>query len=221
MVLKRYLQMVFIPFFALLTTYGANALERDLPEELRALAVICSSSADISYRGSIEGGINKLFGKIVAGSGDFIKDRDANDFLNDFDDENLKIEARKIYIDCVENTLSYVYGFNQNTNVAADQPSSRILVPDGTVAVKPGQKFALRVNMTMPLSEGGFFSVIDFTYGGEIPIATISHKNNSLRTTMTLGNSISINKHNCFVTYYSLRNESDEQFIYSFQYDCN
>ena len=198
------------------------AQERNLPEEIRALAAVCSSGARFEFRGEIEGGLNKIFGRIIQGSGDLsISDNEA-EFLNSFKDERLRLEARKIFNDCVRSALEIVYNSRDTLNSSdGGDNSSRILVPDPYSPVKPGQTFALRVQQSIPLQRGGVFAISRARYRGYTPVGTVTNRSSS-HFQLDIGSYTRVpNSDPCRVTFYSRRPTGQpEEFVYSFRYEC-
>lgn len=186
---------------------------RNLPEEVKALAVLCSSGASIKFRGKLEGGINKFFGKILSGTGDISISKNEEDFLNGFNDEQLKIEARKAYNVCVIEALKIIY--NKKEDGGLLENSSRILVPNPLNIVGVGQQFAMRTNNTVRLSKGEIFSVqADHRYHGVVNVKlNINGRVDS--DEMRIGETIRSRRNNCWITYYAY---SDQ--IFSFVYEC-
>lgn len=209
---------VFFIFFSSLISPHAIAEIRNLPEEIRALAVICSSGSSTSFRGQIEGGLNKLFGKVIEGTGELELSKNETDFLNNFKDESLRVEARKVYNDCVKDTLRIIYNRRNNKNTMIS--SGKLLVPDGLTEVHPGQKFALRLQESVSLLNGGIFSVERTRHNGLTPAVNMSNGSTG-HYQFKLGSSTSIpNNRECRVTFYSRRHIEKNSYIYSFQYDC-
>ncbi len=204
----------------------AQAEERNLPEELRALAVLCSSGASVEFRGKIEGGINRFFGKVLSGEGDLAVSKSEDAFLKSFDDEGLRLEARKIYNDCVLGTIGIVYNIKDGKTKRT--PTSKLLVPNSLVQIQPGEKFALRDKDSIGISGNGVITIssIQESWGDDkcnYPYTAISHKGKRDETTMKIGMNLKVpNNERCYITYYGSRLMSENnKCVYSYIYQCN
>ena len=186
---------------------------RNLPEEVKALAVLCSSGASIEFQGQLEGGINKLFGKVLSGKGDFSISKNEQEFLSGFQDENLKIVARKAYNDCVIEALKIIY--NKREDGTLSESSKRILVPSQLDTVEKGQQFAMRTNNTVRMSNGEIFSVrADSRYEGVVDVK-LNVGGKKYGDEMRIGDTIRNRRDNCWITYYAFNDQ-----LFSFLYEC-
>lgn len=199
---------------------NAAAQERDLPEEVRALAVVCSSGASVGFRGQIEGGINRLFGKVLEGEGELEVSKSETDFLNSFDDEQLRLEARTVYNECVLGALQIVYNLKQER--ALGSSDSRLLVPDSLTLMRPGERFALRVGDGIGLAEGGIVAVPKAYKNCGNPSVQITNNARRVFTTIDLAGNIRVpDRDSCWITLYGKRAfGDDESCVYSFLYEC-
>ena len=82
----------------------------------------------MKFQGELEGGLNRIFGKVLAGKGELELSKSETEFLNSFSNESLKIEARKIYNNCAIEALKIVY--NKRENQEFGENNTAILVPD-------------------------------------------------------------------------------------------
>ncbi len=204
-----------------------KAQDRDLPEEVRALAVVCSSGASSKFRGEIEGGINRLFGKILEGQGELEFSKSEQDFLESFEDENLRLEARKIYNDCALGALQIVY--NLKKEKAFQSSDSRLLVPDSLTVVQQGQRFALRSDDVINLQNGGYFNIKNSRDPEEkkkcVNPYAVAYNEGSTNSDsrMNILEYLAIpNKRNCRVVLYGARAFGGENVcVYSFSYECS
>lgn len=219
--LIRPLLFIVIWFLGLLS-FGAiaSAQERDLPEEVRALAVVCSSGASVEFRGQIEGGINRLFGKVLAGQGELEVSKSETDFLSSFENENLRLEARSVYNDCVLGALQIIY--NLKHDQALKSSDSRLLVPDSLTLIRSGERFALRTRDAIGLEGGGIISVYEAIKNCGKPRVRISNSGRISNALIDLSDNLAIpDRTNCWITLYGIRSFSDkETCVYSFLYQC-
>lgn len=196
--------------------------ENNVPEEVRALAILCSSGASIKFRGEIEGGLNRLFGKIIAGTGDLEVSENETDFLNSFSDENLKLEARRVYNECALGALQIVY--NKRQNASLDSLDVSIVVPETISEVPAGNRFALQPGGSVLLEGGGLLSVQGaYNYDEKKPVVVVSNEGRSNSNALDLGEFLTIpNNEKCHVTYYHSRPlGSDKNLLYSFLFACS
>lgn len=198
------------------------AQERNLPEEVRALAVLCSSGASVKFQGRIEGGIIRLFGKVLEGEGELEKSKSEADFLGSFDDEQLRLEARSIYNECVLDALQIIYNRKQNETLGSSD--SQLLVPDSLTRVQAGTQFALRVGDTIGLEDGGVISLIGQGRKDKCgkPRVHISNDGRAkIKYFRTPGNLEVPNRAACWITLYGERSlGEDDACLYSFLYQC-
>jgi hypothetical protein len=207
-----------------LAAFGGRAVaqESSVPEEVRALSILCSSGASVKFRGEIEGGLNRLFGKIIAGTGDLEISENETDFLNSFQDENLKLEARRVYNECALGALEIVYNKRENDSFATSDVS--IVVPEAISEIPTGNRFALQSGGSVMLEKGGLFVVEGpYTNDETKPVVAMSNAGRSTSTVPELGTAMAVpESRSCHVTYYHRRNSgSGEEIVYSFLYDCN
>lgn len=207
-----------------LVAFGGRAVaqESSVPEEVRALSILCSSGASVKFRGEIEGGLNRLFGKIIAGTGDLEISENETDFLNSFQDENLKLEARRVYNECALGALEIVYNKRENDSFAASDVS--IVVPEAISEIPKGNRFALQSGGSVMLEKGGLF-VVEGPYRNDEtkPVVAMSNAGRSTSAVPDLGTVMAVpESRSCHVTYYHRRiSGSGEAIVYSFLYDCN
>jgi len=104
---------VFVFLISILFSTISVAQERDLPSEIKALAELCSSVASVKFKGEIKAGLTKFFSGVDAsGNADYETSKGESDFLESFEDETLRLEARKVYNTCVTNNLSTIYNMS-------------------------------------------------------------------------------------------------------------
>ena len=207
-----------------LIVWGARAFaqETNIPEEVRALSILCSSGASVKFRGEIEGGLNRLFGKIIAGTGDLEISENETDFLNSFSDENLKLEARRVYNECALGALEIVY--NKRENASFNTSDVSIVVPEAISEILVGNRFALQSGGSVLLEKGGLFSVEGpYNYDETKPVVVMSNAGQSTSTVPDLGKTMLVpESRSCHVTYYHGRASGpDDKIVYSFLYDCS
>lgn len=198
----------------------ASSQERDLPEEVRALAVVCSSGASVEFQGQIEGGINRLFGKLLAGEGELEISKSETDFLNSFEDEQLRLEARAVYNECVLGALQIIYNLKRDRTLGSSD--SRLLVPDTLVRIRSGARFALRIRDSIGIEEGGTISIRSARKNCGNPHVIISNDGRSSKYPLDLSENLKVpERKNCWITLYAVRSiGDDETCIYSFLYQC-
>lgn len=197
------------------------AQQRDLPEELRALAVLCSSGASVKFQGDIEGGINRLFGKIVSGSGSLDISESETEFLSSFNDETLKVEARKVYNDCVLSALQIVYNYREEPKPDGAN-SVRLLVPDEIATIRSGQRFALLTDGSAMFEEGGVIAVQNYKYKEKAVSVKVSKDGIGDSGSLDIGQNIFVPKTKCHVTLYQVRETGvGDQKLFSFIYQCS
>lgn len=199
---------------------AASAQERDLPEEVRALAAVCSSGAKVEFRGQIEGGIFRLFGKVLEGEGEFEISKSETDFLNSFEEEELRLEARKIYNECALGALQIIYNLKQENLLGVSD--SQLLVPNALVQLRSGTKFVLRLGDSIGLEEGGIVSVYRKQGDCGKPSVKISNSAISRAYSLDLSDIFKIpERENCWITLYGMRSLGEENACaYSFLYQC-
>lgn len=199
---------------------GASAQDRDLPEEVRALAVVCSSGASVEFRGQIEGGIFRLFGKVLAGEGELEVSKSETDFLDSFEDERLRLEARSVYNKCVLGSLQIIYNLKQENSLGSSD--SQLLVPNALVRLRPDSKFVLRKGDSIGLDEGGIVSVYGSYKNCGKPRVKISNNGKSMPRLLGLSGVLKIpERENCWITLYGMRPLGEENTCaYSFLYQC-
>ena len=198
----------------------ASAQERDLPEEVRALAVVCSTGASVEFRGQIEGGINRLFGKVLAGEGELEVSKSETDFLNTFEDESLALEARAIYNDCVLGALQIVYNLKKEKSLGSS--SSRLLVPDSLAKIQQGERFALRLRDVVGFDDTGIITIRRAHEDCGNADVHISNTGKRSRNYMEVGENFRIpEKRDCWITLYGVRSFGEENTcVFSFFYQC-
>lgn len=208
-------------FFVLAFSAGTSwSQERNLPEEIRALSAICSTGADIKFKGEIEGGINKLLGRVLSGSGDLEISKNENEFLGSFEDPNLRLEAKKIFNDCIINTLQIVYNFRKEEKTKFSVTRSKLLVPDALQVIRSGQTFALRNQESISLEKGGVFAINRTRHKGLTPVGIINGKDRNTFPQFRMGERAGVSGTGCAITFYARRQIKNSEFIYSFKYDC-
>ena len=198
----------------------ASAQERDLPEEVRALAAVCSTGASVEFRGQIEGGINRLFGKVLAGEGELEVSKSETDFLNAFEDERLRLEARAIYNDCVLGALQIVYNLKKEQSLGSSD--SRLLVPDSLAKIQQGERFALRLKDVIGFDDTGIITIRRANEDCGNADVHISNLGKRSRNYMEVGENFRIpEKRGCWITLYGVRSFGDENTcVFSFFYQC-
>lgn len=198
-------------------TPASLAQERDLPEEVRALAAVCAAgTTNVTFRGEIEGGLNRLFGRMLSGTGDLDFSESGNEFINSFQDEQLKLEARRIVSDCVIRAMEIIYNFSKEDRLT--NTSSSILVPDALSRVSAGQQFALKAGQSIMLESGAIFSVSSVY--AQKPVGSFTHKGRERTNRLDIGETISSQDDPCSVVYYTKREIAEKEFVYSFIYQC-
>lgn len=213
---------VFIGCALALSGGGALAEASNIPEEVRALSILCSSGASVKFRGEIEGGLNRLFGKIIAGTGDLEISENETDFLNSFSNETLKLEARRVYNECALGALEIVY--NKRENASFNSTDVSIVVPEAIAEVPAGNRFALQSGGSVLLEKGGLMSLEGPYRNDETkPVVIMSNAGQSTSFVPELGKAMIIpESRSCHVTYYHRRSSgSGDDIVYSFLYDCN
>ncbi len=211
-----------VAFVFCLASFGINASaqDRDLPEEVRALAVVCSSGASVEFRGQIEGGIFRLFGKVLAGEGELEISKSEIDFLNSFEDERLRLEARSVYNKCVLGSLQIIYNLKQDQSLGSSD--SQLLVPNALVRLRPDSKFVLRKGDSIGLDEGGIVSLYRKQGDCGRPSIKISNNGSSRAQILDLSDIFKIpERESCWITLYGMRSLGEENTCaYSFLYQC-
>lgn len=213
--MRKFLSILALAIFS---SEIASSQERDLPQEIKALSAVCSSGASLEFRGQLEGGINRFFGKVLAGEGELEISRSEDEFLKSFEGDQFRFEARKIYNECVLQALQIVYG------IASRRPDetaySRIIVPSGLKFIVPGSEFGVNSGQSVRLHNGSIMSVVAKRGYPDIAQTTVVSGGNTTaedlriarRPTMQVSSS-------CWITYYNYSGR-DHGRIYSFVYDC-
>jgi hypothetical protein len=220
MLLRPFLNIVTSALVFTSLAAATAAQERNLPEEVRALAVVCSSGASVEFQGELEGGINRLFGKVLAAEGELEVSKNETDFLNSFEDERLRLEARGVYNDCVLDAIQIIYNLKRDHSL--ESSDSRLLVPDGLVRIRSGARFALGVGDTIGMDEGGTVSVYRTSKSCSRPYVRISNNGRSKSNALDLSSNLNIpDRDNCWITLYGMRSfGDDETCAFSFLYKC-
>lgn len=196
--------------------------ENSVPEDVRALAVLCSSGSSVQFRGQIEGGLNNLFGKIISGDGELAISENETDFLNSFEDENLKVEARRVYNDCAIRALEIIY--NQRKQPSYDPSKIALLTPNTISTISSGTQFALMLGEVVKLKEGGMFTVENVDSENPSSPEVLFTKNGTKNSNkLSIGNFIQAPyEAGCIVNYYASRSSKNPgAFVYSFLYECS
>ncbi len=200
---------------------GSYPQERDLPEEVRALAVVCSSGASVQARGDIEAGINRFFGKALEVEGEYDVSKSETEFLATFEEEQLRLEARKIYNDCVLGALRMVYNLKEEQ--ALGKAETPILVPQNLSTIPLNKKFAMRAGDTFQLSGGGILS-LNRSYAADCKYAyfTFARDGNRFLFQLTHLKSDRLDKRGCYIFRYGHRqyNDANKTCVFSLEYKC-
>jgi hypothetical protein len=174
----------------------------------------------VEYQGKIEGGINRLFGKVLAAEGELEISKSEIDFLSSFEDERLRLAARAVYNDCVLGAIQIIYNLKRDN--ALQSSDSRLLVPDSLVQIRSGARFALRVGDAIGMEEGGIVSVYNANKSCGTPYVRISNGGISRNRALDLSDNFLIPaRSSCWITLYGKRPFGDEKTCaYSFVYQC-
>jgi len=197
---------------------SAEAAERSLPEEVRALAAICSSGANVELRGAIEGRLNILLGKMVVADGELKISEGREDFLQSFESEPMRVEALKVFNQCVIDAMKIIYNIRPGSNVGVK--STSILVPDPLESVLPGQRFSLRRGDSVLLDTGGVMTFQTSSRGGLAAYISNKGRRYSQNNGIKVGSSFKVPNSNCEIIYYSKRGKNKENDVHSFIYQC-
>lgn len=200
---------------------NAHAQERNLPEEVRALAVVCSSGASVGFRGQIEGGIFRLFGKVLEGEGELEVSKSESEFLGSFEDEETRLEARAVYNDCVLGALQIVYNLKRERALGSSE--SQLLVADPLVRLQPSARFALRVGDSIGLANGGVVAVTGAQKNCSYPTVRISNSADRTWNNLRLSEFLKVPmRESCWVTLYGARSFGENKScVFSLLYECN
>jgi hypothetical protein len=191
--MKKYQRIFFLAASIALCADKSQADEKSIPEEVRALAVLCSTGSSVEFRGQIEGGLNKLFEKIIAGSGDLEISKNETDFLNSFDDDKLKIEARRVYNECALGALEIIH--NRKINSSFDLSQDIVVTPSSIIEIRNGQKFALRVGDSVLLEGGAVFSLPEaYSYDQSRPVGKLTNEGSGTGSAFELGGTLQVRR---------------------------
>ena len=200
---------------------AVSSQERDLPEEVRALSVVCSSGASVDFRGQLEGGINRFFGKVLEAEGALELSKSEADFLSSFDDEDLRLKARAIYNECVLGALQIVYNLKKEEKLGA--LDSRLLVPDTLSKISPGERFALTVGDIVGFDKNGILMIRDARDDCSIVSLEASNlRERKANLSMRVPQHFTLPKQNeCWLSLYGSRSfGEDNRCVFSFMYQC-
>lgn len=206
-------------FVAIILSATVAAQDRPLPEELKTLAAACaSSSKDLRVQGELEAGINKMFGKVLDGSGEVDYAEVRNDFVNSLSDDTARLEAMRIMNECVISLIEKAYAFRGPQSSAAP-PKAPLL--GGIEQIDEGTLFTLDRSKSVALSDGTVVAIYSVSSLRKEPTIRLSNSGTNITKKMHMGDSVFTNgSKKCTVTYYSVQDSGEDEKIYSFYYDC-
>lgn len=212
-------RMIVSGFVAFILSAPVAAQDRPLPEELKTLAAACaSSSTDVRVQGELEAGINKIFGKVLAGSGEVDYAEVRKDFVNSFSGDTARLEAMRIMNDCVISLIDKAYAFRGPQSAAAPPKAPSL---GGIEQIDEGTLFTLDRSKSIALSDGTVVAIYSVSSIRKEPTIRLSNSGTNITKKMHLGDSIFTNgSKKCTVTYYSVQSSKEDEKIYSFYYDC-
>lgn len=216
---RKWKQTVLLPCLLIGLSSPSFAVERNLPEELKAIVSVCTSGFSASSKGELEAGIVRFLSNQIEAKGELmINSGGMKELLDQFTDEKLKIEASKIFTGCVVDTVDKIYSFRETQKIPKTQHSDKILVPEAETIVEPGQTFALTVGRSASLvNSRAFIAITGDRYEGTVPLVTFTEETKSLKVQPTIGEKIMFRDKSCWVTYYAM---DAGKKVYSFKLQC-
>lgn len=215
--------MLRIPLMSLIATLvvvlDVNAAERSYPEEVRALAAVCSSGASVAARGAIEGRLNLFLRKVVSAEGNLEIAEGREDFLESFEDESLRIEALKVFNQCVIDAMKIIYNIRPSSKGGSKATS--LLVPDPLKSISPGTRFSLRRGESIMLDTGGVMTFQANSRGGLAVYIYNQGRRNTQNNGIRVGSRFSVPSSKCDIIYYSKRDDDNKDGVHSFLYQCH